>query len=74
MELRICEVDKGGGSGGDKGGRAKRRALFPAGRGLGVGRKESKSKKEKEYKKIQPTHRSRMALKAKMRAVTKQQH
>ena len=38
MELRIREVDKGGGGGsdGDEGRLAKRRALFPEGRGLGV--------------------------------------
>ena len=29
-------------------GLAKRRALFPAGRGLGVGRKKRKEKKERE--------------------------
>ena len=46
MELRIREVDKGcgggGGSDGDEGRLAKRRALFPEGRGLGVGVKERK--------------------------------
>ena len=44
MELRICEVDKGcgGGSERDEGGQAKRMALFPDGRGLGVGVRKRK--------------------------------
>jgi hypothetical protein len=46
-------------------GLAKRRALFPAGRGLGVGRKkEEKSKREKEkVKEKRPTQRSGWAWK-----------
>ena len=38
------------------------RALFPEGRGLGVGRKKSKSKRVE----IQPTYRSGMGLKVKI--------
>jgi hypothetical protein len=57
MDPRIREGDEYGG------GLAKRRALFPEGRGLGVGGRKERKKKAKEKRK-RPTQRSGMGLKA----------